>query len=192
MMCRAIAWLALTPLASLAQTPTIEYYTIQGNTARELRAQMKRLGPLDDAGKRNDGNTNWDIQWRFDYDRIPKGCVITNIRVTLALRVTLPRWTPGKSAPQALIETWTRYIGALRLHEMGHVDLSIAAADDVRRVLEANRRVPDCPTAEATLNAAAMKLLADLRRRHARYDRETDSGGKQGTSVLAPGATGGR
>ncbi|MBC8025289.1 MAG: DUF922 domain-containing protein [Steroidobacteraceae bacterium] len=187
-----LASLALTPFAAPAQTPTTEYYTIQGNSARELRAQMKRLGPLDDAGKRNDGNTNWDIQWRYDYDRTPKGCTITNIRVTLALRVTLPRWTPGPSAPQALVETWTRFIGALRLHEMGHVDLSIAAADEVRRVLEANRRGPDCPTAEATLNAAGMKVLDDLRRRHERYNRDTDSGGKQGTNVLERAPTGGR
>lgn len=37
-----------------------------------------------------------------------------------------------------------------------------------------------------------MKVLDDLRRRDAVYDRETDSGGKQGTSVLAKAAMGGR
>lgn len=186
----ALAGLSLVPLASPAQTPTMEYYTIQGNSARELRDQMNRLGPLDDAGKRGHGNTHWNIRWHYDHDRAPQGCAITNIRVTLDLRVTLPRWTPGPSAPQGLVETWTRYIGALRLHELGHVDLAIAAADEVRRVLEANRRGPDCPTTEATMNAAGMKVLDDLRRRQARYDRETDSGGKQGTSVLAPGHDG--
>lgn len=188
----ALAGLSLAPLAAAAQTPTMEYYTIEGNSARELRAQMNRLGPPDDAGKRHHGNTHWDIRWRGDYHRTPKGCAITNIRVTLALRVTLPRWTPGPSAPRALVETWTRYIGALRLHELGHVDISIAAADEMRRVLESNRRGPDCPAAEATMNAAGRKVLDDLRRRQKLYDRETDSGGKQGTSVLAPWATRGR
>lgn len=79
-------WLAIVPLACLAQTPTMDYYTIRGDTARGLLTQLKRLGPVDDAGKRSDA--------------------------------------------------------------------TIAAADDVRRVLDVNRKGRDCPATEATMNAA--------------------------------------
>jgi predicted secreted Zn-dependent protease len=67
--------------------------------------------------------------------------------------MTLPRWTPASAGPRALVETWTRFIGALRFHEDGHQTWQSA-------------------------------VLADSRRRQARYDLDTGSSRKQGTSVL--------
>jgi predicted secreted Zn-dependent protease len=178
--------LACSPLIATAAdpSPTIEYYPIAGVTAKALRAEMNRLGPFDDAGSRNDGKTNWDIQWRYDYDRDAGGCTATHIRVTLKVRMTLPRWTPPANAPRSLIDTWRKFDRALRIHEDGHHRLAIEAADEVRRVLQANRKHSDCKRLETRLNAAGHAVLDELRRRNARYDRETDSGRKQGTIVL--------
>jgi predicted secreted Zn-dependent protease len=160
------------------------YYTIQGSTTRELRADMNRLGPLSDAGVRNDGYTHWDIQWRYDFDRTAGGCAADNFRVTLEVRMTMPRWNPPAGAPRTLIATWKRFEEALRVHEDGHYQLAVAAADEVRRVLEANRKGRDCRQLEESLNAAGAAVLAESRLRQARYDRETDSGRKQGVDIL--------
>lgn len=177
--------LACAPLIATAVSPslTVDYYPIVGVTARALRAEMNRLGPTNEAG-RNDGNTNWDIQWRYDYDRNAGGCKAANVRVTLEVRITMPRWTPPANAPRTLIVTWQQFVDALRKHEDGHHKLAIAAADEVERVLRANRTASDCERLGTRLNGAANAVLEDLRRRNARYDRDTDSGRKQGTNVL--------
>ncbi len=177
--------LVCAPLIATAVSPSfaVDYYPIAGATARALRAEMNRLGPTNEAG-RNDGITHWDIQWRHDYDRNAGGCTAVNVRVTLAVRMTMPRWTPPANAPRALIVTWQQFVDALRKHEDGHYKLSIEAADEVERVLRVNRTASDCKRLEARLNVAGKEVLEDLRRRHARYDRDTDSGRKQGTNVL--------
>jgi predicted secreted Zn-dependent protease len=184
-MFRALATSCLSwmPLAAAAG-PSVEYYTIQGSTARELRAEMNRLGPTSEAGVRNDGYTHWDIQWRYDYDRTAGGCTAGNFRVTLEVRITMPRWNPPAGAPRELIARWQRFEQALRVHEDGHYDLAVAAADEVRRVLQANRDGLECRRLEEGLNAAGAAVLAELKLRQARYDRDTDSGRKQGVGIL--------
>lgn len=177
--------LVYAPLISTAANPslTVDYYPIAGATARALRAEMNRLGPTNEAG-RNDGNTHWDVQWRYDYDRNAGGCTAVNVRVTLEVRMTMPRWTPPANAPRTLIVTWQQFVDALRKHEDGHYKLAIEAAEEVGRVLRTNRTASDCERLRTRQNAAANAVLEDLRRRHARYDRDTDSGRKQGTNVL--------
>lgn len=178
------AFCACLSLTTSAAGPSVDYYTIRGSTARELRADMNRLGPSNDAGVRNDGYTHWDIQWRYAYDRTVGGCTAGNFRVTLQARMTLPRWDPPAGVPQALIARWKRFADALRVHEDGHYELAVAAADEVRRVLHTNRTGDDCGRLGKRLDAAAAAVLADLRLRQARYDRDTDSGRKQGVGIL--------
>jgi predicted secreted Zn-dependent protease len=178
--------LVCATLSASASAPalSIDHYAINGSTARELRADMNRLGPVSEEGVRNDGYTHWDIQWRYDYDRTAGACLATGIRVTLAVRMTLPRWTPPAGAPTSLIATWTQFENALRTHEDGHHALAKDAADEVRRVLHVNRRGSDCGPLGEKLDATAHAVLAELRRRQVRYDRETDFGRKQGVGVL--------
>ena len=51
-------------------------------------------------------------------------------------------------------------------------------------MLEANRNGRDCRQLQESLNAAGAAVLAESRLRQARYDRETDSGRKQGVDIL--------
>ena len=183
---RVAATLLFLPLAAPAVTPSlrVEHYMIWGVTARELREQMNKYGPVGQTGIRADGYTSWNIQWRFDYDRTRSSCTAINIRVTTDLRMTMPSWIPPARATPALIARWKRFESALRRHEDGHVAIAAETGDEVLRVLRANPGGRDCAEVAARLNAAGQAVLEESKRRQDRYDRDTDSGRKQGTTAL--------
>lgn len=163
---------------------TIDYFTIKGATARELRNELNRLGPIGDTGLRGDGYTHWHIAWKFEFESRGNTCVADNIRVTLEVHMILPRWDPPSDASSSLVALWDRYLTALRFHEDGHYNIALAAADEVRRSLVLDRTGGDCPALEKRLNSRANDILNRTRQEQAEYDRETDSGRKQGTSIL--------
>ena len=162
----------------------IDYFTIKGATARELRNELNRLGPIGETGIRGDGYTRWHIAWKYDF--APRGdtCVADNIRVTLEVNMILPRWEPPPGVSSTLVGLWDRYLAALRFHEDGHYRVAISAADEVRKTLAQYRAGGDCPALEKRLNSRANDILNRVRREQADYDRETDFGRNQGTSIL--------
>ena len=58
----------------------------------------------------------------------------------------LPRWDPPAGVSPSLVTLWDRYLTALRFHEDGHYSIAIAAADEVRQTLAANRIGRNCAT----------------------------------------------
>src|SRR5581483_5424444 len=70
------------------------YYDIAGATAAALRDQIRRFGPADDSGARRDALTVWELEWAYRPAPARDGCALREVRVTLTLTVTLPRWTP--------------------------------------------------------------------------------------------------
>ena len=158
----------------------IEYYTIDGTTPRELSDEIDAKGPVGENGLRSDGYTRWYIQWHFDLDSDASGCHATNITVDLDVHMILPQWRPPPGADPAVVARWNRYLEALRLHEDGHRYRADAASGDVRRALQREGVAADCATLTERLNSRANALLAALRIQQADYDRDTQSGRRQG------------
>jgi predicted secreted Zn-dependent protease len=158
---------------------TIEYFTLTGNTSRELNDQIGAKGPVGEDGRRSDGYTRWHISWTFQMRTLDTECIASDVTVDLAIVMTLPRWDIPPGADPQLIARWNRYLAALRTHEDGHRYRADAAAGDLRRALF-RERAPDCKALENRLNSMANALLADLRARQAAYDKETNFGMRQG------------
>jgi predicted secreted Zn-dependent protease len=178
--CVALLLLAAAPSFADRNDFAIEYFDVHGATSRELSAEIGAKGPVGENGLRSDGYTRWHIDWRFAMDSDATRCTAHDIVVDLDIRMILPRWNHPRSADPALVARWDEYLAALRLHEGGHRHRAEAAAGDVRRALQRERGARDCATLENRLNSLANALLNDLRSRQAAYDRETESGRRQG------------
>ena len=179
------ALLAAASLPTLAaDTLDLEYFDVHGSSARELRADLGRLGPVADNGVRGDAYTHWRIAWKFDLTERGPDCIAGNFRVDLTVTMTLPRWLPPNDAPADLVALWDQYSTALRFHEDGHYRIALATAQEVTRRLKAESRGKACNTLENKLNSTANAVLDEYRTRQSDYDRETDSGRAQGTNVL--------
>ncbi len=102
---------------AVAQSSTVvrtSRYPIEGSTAAELRAQMKRDGP-----KGSWAYTHWYVRWTG------------TCQVSLQIDYTYPRWINEKQAPAALQRNWEHMMSRLRLHEDGHAQHGRNAAREI-------------------------------------------------------------
>src|SRR5207245_8253377 len=93
-----------TPHALIAARE--QYYDIDGSSAGALRDQINRLGPKDESGKSRDALTVWSIEWSYAATSRPGGCVLRDVKVTLNVAVTLPRWKPSATATPGVVKSW--------------------------------------------------------------------------------------
>src|SRR5256714_8089945 len=114
------------------------YYDIDGSSAGALREQIRRLGPKD-GGEARDALTVWTIDWPYAEAHSPDGCGLRDVKVTLALNTTLPRWTPPAGTPARLIDSWRTYLRNVKLHEAGHRTIAEQNARDLLAALLALR-----------------------------------------------------
>ena len=149
----------------------IIYYDVSGSTETEIRDQLNTFSPSDFNGNRGDAVTNWDIRWTWDgYGS--ETCDLHSVTATYDIRVTVPRWYPGKDISPELISKWNAYMLALAEHEKGHVDNVVANLPAVIHAI----RGATCATAEVK----AQEVLTGIRQNDLNYDERTGHGATQG------------
>ena len=159
-----------------------QYYDIDGSSAGALRNQIKRLGPRDESGKSQDALTVWSIEWGFATAQQGDGCVLRDVKVTLDVAVTLPRWKPPATATRQLLKEWQAYLKAVRLHEAGHRTIAERNAREVMAALTALRGT-NCDQLSDEATRTAERIVADGRARNRAYDIQTKHGQTQGVEL---------
>lgn len=136
----------------------IDYYYVEGTSARALRAQMRNLGP------RNGGTQDATARafYTFDIGYTQEGPKPCNAAVTLRTHIRFPRHKyPAAMSPRLRTE-WTRYIRELEHHELGHVALAYAALPKLKAAIESG----SCRTAAGRTRG----IDAELRRKQEAFD----------------------
>ena len=159
-----------------------QYYDIDGSSAGALRNQIKRLGPRDESGKSQDALTVWSIEWGFAAAQQGDSCVLRDVKVTLDVAVTLPRWKPPATATGQLLKEWQAYLKAVRLHEAGHRTIAERNARDVMVALTPLRGA-SCDKLSDDATRTAERIVADGRARNRAYDVQTKHGQTQGVEL---------
>lgn len=160
-------------------TSNASYYSIYGDTAGELRAEMLRKGPIVD-GKRYDAATRYHVNWHYDYQQENSTCKLRNIRVTASINYEYPKWTGYDTAWGDVQRAWDVYIANLRQHEHGHAMNGLNAANEIDEALAQMPAMANCKMLEMAANQKAYDILAKYKRADADYDRETNNGITQG------------
>src|ERR1700716_3714212 len=159
-----------------------QYYDIDGSSAGALRNQIRRLGPKDESGKSQDALTVWNIEWGYGTAQRGDSCVLRDLKVTLDVAVTLPRWKPPASASAELLKTWQAYLKAVRLQEAGP---RLIAERNAREVMAALMplRGTSCDRLSEEASRTAERIVADGRSRNRAYDVQTKHGQTQGVEL---------
>src|SRR2546425_3911874 len=172
--------------AAAAARPSIvaseQFYDIDGSSAGALRNQISRLGPKDESGKSQDALTVWSLEWVYGTARRGDSCVVRDVKVTLNVSVTLPRWKPPAMATAQLLKTWQAYLKAVRLHEAGHRTIAERNARQVMTALAPLRGV-SCEKLSDEATRTAEQIVADGRARNRAYDIQTNHGQTQGVEL---------
>src|SRR6266699_306134 len=159
-----------------------QFYDIDGSSAGALRNQISRLGPKDESGKSQDALTVWSIEWVYGTAQRGHSCVLRDVKVTLNVSVTLPRWKPPAMATAQLLKTWQAYLKAVRLHEAGHRTIAERNAREVMAALTPLRGA-NCDKLSDEATRAAERIVADGRARNRAYDIQTNHGQTQGVEL---------
>ena len=159
-----------------------QYYDIDGSSAGALRNQIRRLGPKDESGTSQDALTVWNLEWGYGTVQRGDSCVLRNVKVTLDLSVTLPRWKPPATATPGLVKTWQSYLKAVRLHEAGHRAIAERNAREVMAALTPLRGT-NCDQLSRDATRLAEQIVADGRARNRAYDVQTKHGQTQGVEL---------
>lgn len=148
-------------------------YDISGATGAELEAAMDKAGP-----KGNWAYTTWITSWSYDNDEKPESCGTANVRLSLRINMTLPKWAPGPDASDPRRKSWEAMLAALKAHEEGHANNGMRAAN---AMIDALRRIPPqktCAELEPAVNELLQNWLKAYRKADKAYDRETRHGSK--------------
>lgn len=156
------------------------FYDIEGTSIAELNQQMRQVGNKWNDGKTYAALTTWEI--RYNYDTIEEGdnysikSVVTDVSVVYHL----PRIAVASAAP----ELWETYMKNLKVHELGHKDISVKAADEINQTLAALGSFRSKTELEREANRLVKAKFKQLKELHIAYDDDTNHGIKQG-AILA-------
>lgn len=152
---------------------TTNFYAVSGTNFREIRRSIDQNRPWKD---NFDGDTRWDIHWRFTTVKGASDCSSSSFSTTTKIVVTLPRWTPPPDVLSEVKTQWTRYWTNLAQHEAGHARIGLAAAAEMQKQIAGVGAQADCAKLKQLINDRANAVVADYRRREVEYDKLTDHG----------------
>ena len=148
------------------------YYTLPDSTLSGVIDRLNRTRLRGAGGQMSQGLTEYHIQpsWR------PAGaggyCRVSDLTLTVQVRITLPVWPGGTARPAEEQASWRTIEEAIRSHEYRHRDLTVHAARSLAHNLE-QLRTRGCRALEQAF--AGEVALADerLEEAHAQLDRDT-------------------
>jgi predicted secreted Zn-dependent protease len=153
---------------------TIEYYSVTGRSAGDIRKAIDAARPTDpNDGLSFDSLTRWRIEWRVRGDRAGH-CDLANADLTFSANIKLPRLADETVVPKRVLARWQAYRAAVETHEAGHARYPYEHLGDVAAAL----RAATC----ATFNEAGQRAVAEIAKHDAVYDRETRHGATQGAT----------
>lgn len=187
----AAAWLLLAvlgtdggPPESITVDDRIEYYRIEGRTARELVAQMELLGPVGSVtGRRAAGYTESEVAWEHSHEMREGACRLNYLDVSVTIVITLPEWVRPTRERPALAAQWKGFMANLREHEATHRQHGLQAAAAVRQAILAMPPHADCRSLERAIGKAARQEMRRYAAEGRKYDALTEFGAKQGVRL---------
>ena len=175
------ALLAYCSLTSAEVLETVDYihYTVQHQTGNSLLKAINAVSPIGEGDRKFHGHTNWDISWRYTYEKQAdlRTCKIKTATVTLKASITLPKLNSQDAQALAQFNT---YLPALKKHELGHLQIAQEVARRIERSLLAQAALPSCESLKLALNDRGMALANEAKVLSRQYDEQTQHGKTQG------------
>lgn len=154
-------------------------YVVSGTTVDQLRNSLDQSGPIDAASnKRFHASTKWQVKWAYDFRERAKLCNVDRVTVSIEIKFTMPRWKEYETGQNYLREKWNKYYAALQVHENGHKDFGMSAAQEIEKAILNLNNLP-CKDVATTVDKTANEILNHYKTKETEYDRTTRHGQMQ-------------
>lgn len=151
-------------------------YTIEGNSADAIMADIRQKTPVQHNGKRHTARTDWHVSWQFWMNNSGNSCEISKVATRLEVVYTLPRLKISSSMPEDLVARWETFNKALFSHEEGHKDMGVRAAVEIENRITGLGARNSCSRLEGDANRMARDVIEQYVRMEKEYDRTTNHG----------------
>ncbi|MEK6247626.1 MAG: DUF922 domain-containing Zn-dependent protease, partial [Planctomycetales bacterium] len=156
-----------------------DIYMVAGESLSAVEASMIKRRPFDQFAY-----AQWHIDWNYSVLIKPEEYRLTEFDVLVQARLMLPQWDIPDSALKQTKEEWKRFMDAVILHENGHVDIGLQAANEMRKVIASRDWVAaDKKALNKAVNAACQDILEKYQKKEIEYDDLTDHRRTQGASL---------
>ena len=99
-------------------------YNIQGSNVVQLAKQMDRLGPFNSDGNKVLAVTSIKHETNGGSCYSDGTADLSDVKVTVKTTITMPCWYPQSGTSQEEVSKFDRFMRALALHELRHVEIA--------------------------------------------------------------------
>ena len=159
------------------------YYDIYGTDESTLRSEMNQKGHHAGDGEVYDAHTEWNIGWKYWFKQEKDSCSVGSVRVTVMVKLNLPRWQDSSGAAQAsesLRSKWKQFSEALLIHENIHKDYAITAGQEIHDAILRLPGSPGCDELKTKVSETGKIMVAGVATKNEKFDADTDHGRTQG------------
>jgi predicted secreted Zn-dependent protease len=162
----------------------IRTYEVSGASVRELNNAMRRTAPVSQAdGERVWGHCEWRLNWDFTYSSEGGKCRMDKFSVKISAIIDFPKWTDRNSASESLQRNWDEFSRTLRVHEDGHKENGVRAANDLANRMRALPLEKDCGALKQKIKMLGERITLEYRYIDEAFDRATEHGASQGARL---------
>jgi predicted secreted Zn-dependent protease len=161
-------------------TEKYKYYEICGCCEKELQGELNQKCIRWSDGKKYDSVTNWKLKWDYGHSQASGACAVDSFTVTVDITFHVPKWVRTDDAPQPLVEKWNSYLEKLMMHEKGHRDRAVEAANELTRAVAALPPARTCGELDREVQTLGLAQRSKLLQDQKDYDDATKHGAQQG------------
>ncbi len=163
-------------------TEKYEYYDVCGCCEKDLQCEMSDKAIRWKDGNRYDSVTNWKVKWDYSYNRDEHTCLTESFRLNVEIMYHLPKWKCTGHAPSSLSQKWESYISNLVLHEKGHGDKALKAAEEITRAVADMAPARSCSELDTGVQKLCSDSMKQLDQEQEGYDAATGHGQAKGVA----------
>jgi predicted secreted Zn-dependent protease len=152
------------------------FYTAHADPQSSLPAILKRSAPPSRQASGFLGWTDWHVSWHFKWHQANGECSITEVMMTLAGTITLPRLENASPAQQREFDA---LLPALKVHELGHYQIGRDTANAIDQGILSLPPMTDCDALGAAADQLGHRILDEQRKVEEQYDLVTHHGKTQ-------------
>lgn len=151
---------------------SVDYYRINGSTTAALDSEIKRKGPKIDGGRHAVAVARIKMYPNITFEQSARGCYISEAKVAVNARVTLPKWTGRSSATRQLGEAWDNIDRYTRLHEATHVSIAFNYARQIETELTKLKPKTNCTKMRTAAKNVVEYYLSEHDKAQKKFDEE--------------------
>lgn len=160
---------------------SVGYYTVSGETFSEVDKQIKIHGPEVTGVGKALASTDLRMLPSIKYELAGGGCKVSNARINVKARVTLPRHANVKTLKTELAQAWNSLEEYARVHEAVHLAIADRYAIAMEKAISALPLADNCVKMREDVQA----VFSDLFEKHHADQLQFDADEKERIRGLA-------